>query len=238
MSQMPKKKKKSRHNKYGVYRYKTAVMSRGRIYKLLQSLLRMWTVQKPLNNSIFLQGHGTSQKQIFFVCAGNGLKKKSSEKATTVCVICNAVFKDWVFKREKWIIRVAIWQTPWRSHPWILCACHITSLGIQPLPLSVDPGMRLRPSEPCGASTSPDLGPRLPVTSFQHPFPQHSLPPRPSLSERSFPWLCWVSARRPAVLGGVSVLPGLDVPSSGPTNHPRSLLFQRRISQPRLQERE
>lgn len=175
-------------------------------------------------------GHHKS-KYFLFVLAMGKKKKSSSEKATTVCVICNAVFKDWVFKREKWIIRVAIWQTPWRSHPWILCACHITSLGIRPLPLSVDPGMRLRPSEPCGASASMALGPRLPVTSFQHPFPQHSLPPRPSLCEYSFPWLCWVSAWQPAVLGGVSALPGLDVPSSGPTNHPRSLLFWRRVSQ-------
>lgn len=45
------------------------MMSGWRIYKLLQSLLRMWTIQKPLNNSIFLQGRGASQKQIFFfVC--------------------------------------------------------------------------------------------------------------------------------------------------------------------------
>lgn len=81
------------------------MMSRWRVYKRLHSLLRMWTMQKPLNNSIFLQGRGTSQKQIFFVCVGDGLKKKkklSFKKATAVCIIYNTlVFKDRAFKREK-----------------------------------------------------------------------------------------------------------------------------------------
>lgn len=48
------------------------MMSRWRIYKLLYSLLRMWTMQKLFNNSIFLQGCGASQKQIFFVCVADG----------------------------------------------------------------------------------------------------------------------------------------------------------------------
>lgn len=110
MSQMPKK---SRHNKYGVYRYKTAMMSRGRIYKRLHPLLRMWTMQKPLNNSIFLQGHGTSWKQICFCLCWWWVKKISFKKITAVCITCNTlVFKDWVFKWEKYISELLSGRVP------------------------------------------------------------------------------------------------------------------------------
>ena len=51
-------------------------------------------------------------------------------------------------------------------------------------------------------SSFPALGPQLPIISFQHPSPQHSLPPRPSPGKRSFPGLCWVSAGNLLSLAG------------------------------------
>lgn len=133
------------------------MMSGWRIYKLLQSLLRMWTIQKPLNNSIFLQGRGASQKQIFFfVClcwwrVPKKKKKSFSKKATTVCVIRKAAFKVGVFKREKWIWELPSGRFPAEVTPesWV-AGHHVTSLGtpgcvLQTLLLGWDPATQWWP---------------------------------------------------------------------------------------------
>lgn len=56
------------------------------IYKLLHPWLRMWTMPKPFNNSIFLQGLGTT-KQIFLFVLVMGKKKISFKTATVLSVL-------------------------------------------------------------------------------------------------------------------------------------------------------
>lgn len=221
------------------------MMSGWRIYKLLQSLLRMWTIQKPLNNSIFLQGRGASQKQIFFfVClcwwrVPKKKKKSFSKKATTVCVIRKAAFKVGVFKR-KVDMRVAIWQIPRWSHPGILGGWSSRDVAGHSGLCSPDSASGLGPSDAVmaslslGASTSPTLVLRLLITGCGILLPST----HPNSGKCSFPWLCRASAQQPAVLGRVSAILSWMSHAVGTLTAPRTPLLWRHIPQPCLWGRE
>lgn len=132
------------------------MMSGWRIYKLLQSLLRMWTIQKPLNNSIFLQGRGASQKQIFFfvcLCWWRVPKKKKNlfRKKPPQFVWSVRLHSKSEFSKEKWIWELPSGRFPAEVTPesWV-AGHHVTSLGtpgcvLQTLLLGWDPATQWWP---------------------------------------------------------------------------------------------
>lgn len=208
------------------------------------SLLRMWTIQKPLNNSIFLQGRGTSQKQIFFVCAGDGLKKKSFfKKATRVCVICNMVFKDWVFKREKWISELPSGRFPVEVTPE---SCVFVTLRHSASGVPSSGPCHWTWTQRYGAGLPEPWGVYLSVSGTMSPnhqlpasFSPAPLPPLPQAQRTLIPFvvlsLCSATC---CPRQGLCATPSWTSRAAGTPTALRSLLFWRHIPQPCLQGRQ
>ena len=134
-------------------------------------------------------GHHKGKYFLFMLAMGKK-KKKFLQKKQPQCVLSVTWFSKTEFSKEK---------SGYQS-------CHLAdSLVKSPLnPVCLShyiaghsaPASERGPRDEATAFRAlwgisfPALGPQLPIISFQHPSPQHSLPPRPSPGECSFPWLC------------------------------------------------